>query len=257
MAAFSAVTFTLGERSKGTGVDESIPPSTSAYVDYSFSKLRQVLPELRGLTADPGHDRLASILNGVGEILADFFRKVPNLICHEHVERKGESEQGEFNYLILVHPTQGRDKILRNIALTSKTNPSGSAINSPEPHKAKGLPRCGYCFSLPSERVASSVTSARSRWTSTKLSCWLLPKSLNSSPCNNGSCFTGDRFRSFIKVSPGLMNRLSESFDCGQTYWRRCPASTCNAKLRTFLLMQYAYRTFLAFSGCPTGLRSQ
>ena len=124
------------------------------YLDEPEPALVKIVPELRGLELDSGHDQLSAVLAGVGAQIKELLHEVPNLVSDETVDEEssigsaltaggpigssnlsgaigrlpadssaGQSRLQEFNYIVLVHDTENK-RILEEY----RTDRKGKAI---------------------------------------------------------------------------------------------------------------------------------
>ncbi len=128
--------------------------SAHPYLDEPEPALVKIVPELRGLEPDSGHDQLSAVLAGVGAQVKELLHEVPNLVSDETVNEEssigsaltaggpigssnlsgaigrlpadssaGQSRLQEFNYIVLVHDTENK-RILEEY----RTDRKGKAI---------------------------------------------------------------------------------------------------------------------------------
>ena len=89
----------------------------SIYLDFSFPRLKQAVPPLKGLAYESNQDQLPSILAKVAQSIADALPKLPDLISREDVYHSQSARDSltaggavgsqpwsrQFRYLILCH----------------------------------------------------------------------------------------------------------------------------------------------------------
>ncbi len=94
-------------------------PDATNYLDFPLSRLKQVVPPLKGLDYESSQDQLPTILAGIARTIANVLPKLPDLISREdiyHFQSAGDPLSGggqinaqrwtrEFRYLILCHHT--------------------------------------------------------------------------------------------------------------------------------------------------------
>lgn len=98
--------------------------------EWSVAQFQKAIPELKGLEPAANQDRLALLLEGVGQNVERFFATMPEISAHERIDMErvgfGDRRSAEFNYLALPKPGQ------EGIALEEfRTNAAGKRA---EPH---------------------------------------------------------------------------------------------------------------------------
>lgn len=123
------------------------------YMDDPLPELKKTVHELAGLKPAPSQEPLSDLLAKVGAEADELFHKVPNLISDEAVSEaqwpasqeltapscadncfgtgRGSQRDRAFNYLILVHPAQGRQLILSEYRTTRNGKPVLQAAGEP------------------------------------------------------------------------------------------------------------------------------
>ena len=101
----------LKPRSGGTHADiraeeTKLYADSRPYLDDPPSKLKQAVPDLRGLEPAPSQDQLSTILAGVGAEVDKLLQEVPNLISVETVSEEMSVKAQTFNYIVLVQETE-------------------------------------------------------------------------------------------------------------------------------------------------------
>lgn len=72
-------------------VSQAEEAATASYVDEGIEELKKQVPSLRSLRFEKGQDQIATILDNTGDVLADLYRRIPNLIAREEVRRPVQS----------------------------------------------------------------------------------------------------------------------------------------------------------------------
>jgi hypothetical protein len=123
------------------------------YMDDPLPELKKTVHELAGLRPAPSQEPLSDLLAKVGAEADELVHKVPNLISDEAVSEaqwpaseelmvpscadncfgteRGSQRDRAFNYLILVHPAQGRQLILSEYRTTRNGKPVLQAAGEP------------------------------------------------------------------------------------------------------------------------------
>ena len=107
---------------------------TETYFAFPFQKLKEAVPELKGLKFDDSQERLTSILSGVGRTIANVLPRLPNLVSREDITgfqglRDPSASGGlanaqpwsrEFRYLILCHQNADGSTTIEELRTDSK-----------------------------------------------------------------------------------------------------------------------------------------
>ncbi len=137
-------------RLKDIPYSPTLRPSTSptaTYFDFPFPKLKDVVPELKGLRYDDSQELLPSILTGVARTIANVLPRLPDLISREDISgfqapRDSSASGGvlgaqpwsrEFRYLILCHHNADGSTNIEELRTDSKGRSADASgqFNSP------------------------------------------------------------------------------------------------------------------------------
>lgn len=121
--------------------------STTYYFEFPAQKLRDAVPELKGLKFDASQERLQAILAGVAQTIAHVLPRLPDLVSREDISgfqapRDASAAGGpanaqpwsrEFRYLILCHHNADGSTTIEELRTDSKGRPAeaGGQFTSP------------------------------------------------------------------------------------------------------------------------------
>lgn len=114
---------------------------TETYFDFPFQKLKDAVPELKGLKFDDSQQQLAPILAGVARTIASVLPRLPNLVSREDITgfqapRDPSALSGlaaaqpwsrEFRYLILSHRNADGTTMIEELRTDSKGHSADAA----------------------------------------------------------------------------------------------------------------------------------
>ena len=114
---------------------------TTSYFAFPLQKLKEMVPELKGLKYDDSQERLISILDSVAQTISNVLPRLPNLVSREDIsgfqaprdpsaESRLASAQPwsrQFRYLILCHHNADGSTTIEELRTDSKGNPADAA----------------------------------------------------------------------------------------------------------------------------------
>jgi len=114
---------------------------TTSYFAFPLQKLKEMVPELKGLKYDDSQERLISILASVAQTISNVLPRLPNLVSREDIsgfqaprdpsaESRLASAQPwsrQFRYLILCHHNADGSTTIEELRTDSKGNPADAA----------------------------------------------------------------------------------------------------------------------------------
>jgi hypothetical protein len=115
--------------------------STTYYFDFPAQRLKDAVPELKGIKFDASQERLHSILAGVAQTIAAVLPRLPDLVSREDISgfqaQQDPSAAGglaavqpwsrEFRYLILCHHNADGSTTIEELRTDSKGHPADAA----------------------------------------------------------------------------------------------------------------------------------
>jgi VWFA-related protein len=113
------------------------PADKDSYMELSISRLKDVVPSLKGIKYDPSQEQLPSILAGIAKTISDVLPRLPDLVSREDVLHfQGSWDSNAPGGLAAAQPSSREFKYL----LQCRHSPSGATTISESRIDSKGRP---------------------------------------------------------------------------------------------------------------------